>query len=381
MLDELVSRQQIGRQPSQRRRCLASKASARLLVLTNLVLRSYIVHPPFESRKFIPSLCHAPKKLKLLHRILREIPRTFHLGSLPTKHAVAAALNILVGKTCPSSHTALPPRVWRLPPTERNGNSSPVAVRAAAAVWGSLSVAVAFSKASTERLRGIHAASARSALAGNCDIQPIIPKDPLLRDGGVCKCKRAERVWGGVGQHLKSCCWVFRRRSAAVFFELRKPDATPVWVVCDRRTKSFVRRPTKFTRIKSGRTGDRRSPQSITRFRKIRISRKTGSNVTATSLRHPPVSERVQASFTSEITLGKMASAANKGTVKSVLSGDTIVVMGAPSNGPPPEKQLTLAGIMWYFFKPLNTCDDGCPPRVGRVAWCAPLIRAAIADQ
>ncbi|KAJ1471847.1 hypothetical protein T484DRAFT_3485485 [Baffinella frigidus] len=41
-----------------------------------------------------------------------------------------------------------------------------------------------------------------------------------------------------------------------------------------------------------------------------------------------------------------MASAANKGTVKSVLSGDTIVVMGAPSNGPPPEKQLTLAGIM-----------------------------------
>jgi staphylococcal nuclease domain-containing protein 1 len=42
-----------------------------------------------------------------------------------------------------------------------------------------------------------------------------------------------------------------------------------------------------------------------------------------------------------------LASAASKAVVKSVLSGDTIVVMGAPANGPPPEKQLTLAGIIW----------------------------------
>lgn len=29
-------------------------------------------------------------------------------------------------------------------------------------------------------------------------------------------------------------------------------------------------------------------------------------------------------------------------TVKSVTSGDTIVVRGVPRNGPPPEKQLSL---------------------------------------
>lgn len=34
-----------------------------------------------------------------------------------------------------------------------------------------------------------------------------------------------------------------------------------------------------------------------------------------------------------------------KGVVKSVLSGDTLVVMGMPRGGPPPEKQITLASI------------------------------------
>lgn len=34
-----------------------------------------------------------------------------------------------------------------------------------------------------------------------------------------------------------------------------------------------------------------------------------------------------------------------KGTVKAVLSGDTMVVMGSDKNGPPPEKIIKLAGI------------------------------------
>mmetsp|Transcript_10807 Transcript_10807/g.26760 ORF Transcript_10807/g.26760 Transcript_10807/m.26760 type:complete len:884 (-) Transcript_10807:255-2906(-) len=34
------------------------------------------------------------------------------------------------------------------------------------------------------------------------------------------------------------------------------------------------------------------------------------------------------------------------GTVKAVLSADTIIVMGQPVGGPPPERQITLAGIM-----------------------------------
>lgn len=34
-----------------------------------------------------------------------------------------------------------------------------------------------------------------------------------------------------------------------------------------------------------------------------------------------------------------------KGVVKSVLSGDTVVVMGIPRGGPPPEKQISLASI------------------------------------
>ena len=41
---------------------------------------------------------------------------------------------------------------------------------------------------------------------------------------------------------------------------------------------------------------------------------------------------------------GEMA--ASKGTVKAVLSADTIVVMGVPVGGPPPERQITLAGII-----------------------------------
>ena len=33
------------------------------------------------------------------------------------------------------------------------------------------------------------------------------------------------------------------------------------------------------------------------------------------------------------------------GTVKEVLSGDTVVVMGASKSGPPPELKLTLASL------------------------------------
>ena len=33
------------------------------------------------------------------------------------------------------------------------------------------------------------------------------------------------------------------------------------------------------------------------------------------------------------------------GTVKEVLSGDTVVVMGAAKAGPPPELKLTLASL------------------------------------
>ena len=40
--------------------------------------------------------------------------------------------------------------------------------------------------------------------------------------------------------------------------------------------------------------------------------------------------------------------AASKGTVKAVLSADTIIVMGVPVGGPPPERQITLAGIIRY---------------------------------
>jgi hypothetical protein len=43
-----------------------------------------------------------------------------------------------------------------------------------------------------------------------------------------------------------------------------------------------------------------------------------------------------------------MASTPNKAAVKQVISADTIVVMGAPVNGPPPEKQITLAGIIRF---------------------------------
>ena len=40
------------------------------------------------------------------------------------------------------------------------------------------------------------------------------------------------------------------------------------------------------------------------------------------------------------------AAVMNKGIVKSVISGDTIVVRGRPVNGPPPEKQLSLAHVV-----------------------------------
>jgi staphylococcal nuclease domain-containing protein 1 len=40
-----------------------------------------------------------------------------------------------------------------------------------------------------------------------------------------------------------------------------------------------------------------------------------------------------------------MPSASNKAIVKSVLSGDSIVLRGKPVNGPPPEKVVSLAFI------------------------------------
>uniref|UniRef100_A0A7S3GBZ8 Uncharacterized protein n=1 Tax=Palpitomonas bilix TaxID=652834 RepID=A0A7S3GBZ8_9EUKA len=36
----------------------------------------------------------------------------------------------------------------------------------------------------------------------------------------------------------------------------------------------------------------------------------------------------------------------NKGVVKAVRSGDTIIVMGAPVRGPPPEKEITFSGVV-----------------------------------
>lgn len=43
-----------------------------------------------------------------------------------------------------------------------------------------------------------------------------------------------------------------------------------------------------------------------------------------------------------------------KGVVKTVLSGDTIVLYGRATNGPPPEREITLAHVS--------------APRIGRTA-------------
>ena len=44
--------------------------------------------------------------------------------------------------------------------------------------------------------------------------------------------------------------------------------------------------------------------------------------------------------FTTKLLIGA-------GTVKSIISGDTIIIIGQPRNGgPPPEMQLTLSGII-----------------------------------
>lgn len=50
-----------------------------------------------------------------------------------------------------------------------------------------------------------------------------------------------------------------------------------------------------------------------------------------------------------------MATGWLRGTVKEVVSGDTLVIMGPVKGGPPPEKRLTLASLIaprmvsWYY--------------------------------
>ena len=41
-----------------------------------------------------------------------------------------------------------------------------------------------------------------------------------------------------------------------------------------------------------------------------------------------------------------MATGWLRGTVKEVVSGDTLVIMGPSRGGPPPEKRLTLASLI-----------------------------------
>lgn len=41
-----------------------------------------------------------------------------------------------------------------------------------------------------------------------------------------------------------------------------------------------------------------------------------------------------------------MATGWLRGTVKEVVSGDTVVIMGPSRGGPPPEKRLTLASLI-----------------------------------
>lgn len=41
-----------------------------------------------------------------------------------------------------------------------------------------------------------------------------------------------------------------------------------------------------------------------------------------------------------------MATGWLRGTVKEIVSGDTLVVMGPARGGPPPEKRLTLASLI-----------------------------------
>ena len=55
-----------------------------------------------------------------------------------------------------------------------------------------------------------------------------------------------------------------------------------------------------------------------------------------------------------------MATGWLRGTVKEVVSGDTLVIMGPPRGGPPPEKRLTLASLI-------------APRMVRSVAACAQL--------
>lgn len=43
---------------------------------------------------------------------------------------------------------------------------------------------------------------------------------------------------------------------------------------------------------------------------------------------------------------GVMATGWLKGTVKAVPSGDSLLIMGSVKGGPPPEKTITLAGLI-----------------------------------
>lgn len=48
-----------------------------------------------------------------------------------------------------------------------------------------------------------------------------------------------------------------------------------------------------------------------------------------------------------------------KGTVKSVLSGDTLIIMGVPRGAAPPEKQITLSSLK----APRLVIDDSLTPQ------------------
>jgi hypothetical protein len=51
--------------------------------------------------------------------------------------------------------------------------------------------------------------------------------------------------------------------------------------------------------------------------------------------------------------------------VKAVLSGDTLVLMGRPQNGPPPERQLSLSSLM----APKVARGPQSPEEVGTHQW------------
>ena len=54
-----------------------------------------------------------------------------------------------------------------------------------------------------------------------------------------------------------------------------------------------------------------------------------------------------------------MATGWLRGTVKEVVSGDTLVIMGPSRGGPPPEKRLTLASLIAPRMVGVPQCRRG----------------------